>query len=65
MGRAIIGGVVTSTLLTLVVVPVFYSYMEGLAARLRRGPRPHPAVEPMAEEGRALLPADLLGAPAE
>jgi len=28
MGRAIIGGVVTSTLLTLVVVPVIYAYIE-------------------------------------
>jgi len=27
MGRAIIGGVITSTLLTLLVVPVFYSYL--------------------------------------
>jgi multidrug efflux pump subunit AcrB len=27
MGRAIIGGVITSTLLTLVVVPVMYSYL--------------------------------------
>ena len=29
MGRAIIGGVLTSTLLTLVVVPVIYSYLVG------------------------------------
>lgn len=34
MGRAIIGGVITSTLLTLVVVPVLYSYL----ARERRTP---------------------------
>jgi len=27
MGRAIIGGIITSTLLTLVVVPVLYSYV--------------------------------------
>ena len=27
MGRAIIGGVITSTLLTLIVVPVIYSYL--------------------------------------
>ena len=27
MGRAIIGGVITSTLLTLVVVPVIYTYL--------------------------------------
>src|SRR3979411_2647417 len=30
MGRAIIGGVVTSTLLTLVVVPVIYTYLDHL-----------------------------------
>ncbi len=37
MGRAIIGGVVTSTLLTLVVVPVLYTYLDALhARRLRR-----------------------------
>jgi Cu/Ag efflux pump CusA len=28
MGRAIIGGVITSTLLTLVVVPVIYTYLD-------------------------------------
>ena len=38
MGRAIIGGVVTSTLLTLVVVPVIYSYLDDWESRwLRRG----------------------------
>jgi HAE1 family hydrophobic/amphiphilic exporter-1 len=31
MGRAIIGGVITSTLLTLIVVPVLYTYLDGLA----------------------------------
>jgi multidrug efflux pump subunit AcrB len=36
MGRAIIGGVITSTLLTLVVVPVAYSYMDDLAGWIRR-----------------------------
>jgi multidrug efflux pump subunit AcrB len=36
MGRAIIGGVFTSTLLTLVVVPVIYSYMDQLASFVRR-----------------------------
>jgi multidrug efflux pump subunit AcrB len=29
MGRAIIGGVLTSTLLTLIVVPVIYTFIEG------------------------------------
>ena len=34
MGRAIIGGVITSTLLTLVVVPVIYSYLDSWERRL-------------------------------
>jgi multidrug efflux pump subunit AcrB len=37
MGRAIIGGVITSTLLTLVVVPVIYSF-------LARGSKPDTAL---------------------
>jgi multidrug efflux pump subunit AcrB len=36
MGRAIIGGVITSTLLTLVVVPVIYTYLDGWAERRKR-----------------------------
>ena len=36
MGRAIIGGVITSTLLTLVVVPVIYSYLVRDRRRARR-----------------------------
>jgi multidrug efflux pump subunit AcrB len=50
MGRAIIGGVITSTLLTLVVVPVLYSY-------LVRDKRPAPAatpVEPRPSSGGAM-----------
>ena len=39
MGRAIIGGVITSTLLTLVVVPVLYSYLVR-----ERKPKPQPEV---------------------
>jgi multidrug efflux pump subunit AcrB len=35
MGRAIIGGVITSTLLTLVVVPVIYTYLEALDRKLK------------------------------
>ena len=35
MGRAIIGGVITSTLLTLVVVPVIYAYIEQWVAFFR------------------------------
>lgn len=42
MGRAIIGGVITSTLLTLVVVPVIYTYLDHLTEwrRSRRARRP-------------------------
>jgi hydrophobe/amphiphile efflux-1 (HAE1) family protein len=53
MGRAVIGGVITSTLLTLVVVPVLYTYLDTLGRRvkarfarpadLRIGPLPDPA----------------------
>ena len=35
MGQAVIGGVITSSLLTLVVVPVVYCYMDDLATWLR------------------------------
>ena len=43
MGQAVIGGVITSSLLTLVVVPVVYCYMDDLAQWARRvlgGKRP-------------------------
>jgi len=40
MGQAVIGGVITSSLLTLVVVPVVYCYMDDLAQWLRRLWRP-------------------------
>jgi multidrug efflux pump subunit AcrB len=49
MGRAIIGGLLTSTLLTLVVVPVLYSYL----VREKRHPAPSPAA------GGAGLPASM------
>jgi multidrug efflux pump subunit AcrB len=55
MGRAIIGGVITSTLLTLVVVPVLYSY-------LVRERRARPAAEASQALGGAVLPP---GAPAD
>ncbi|MGZ5037544.1 MAG: efflux RND transporter permease subunit [Usitatibacter sp.] len=41
MGRAVIGGIITSTLLTLVVVPVLYTYLDTLGKRVSarlRGP---------------------------
>jgi HAE1 family hydrophobic/amphiphilic exporter-1 len=36
MGQAVIGGIITSSLLTLVVVPVIYTYLDDLAAWARR-----------------------------
>ena len=40
LGRAVIGGVITSTLLTLLVIPTFYeildNWREALAHRFRR-----------------------------
>lgn len=50
MGQAVIGGVITSSLLTLVVVPVVYCYMDDLANWARRrwsgAPKAAPAGEP-------------------
>ena len=47
MGQAVIGGVITSSLLTLVVVPVVYCWLDDLANWARRGfrraPRPDQA----------------------
>ena len=34
MARAVIGGLITSTLLTLIVVPVAYTYLDGFGARM-------------------------------
>ncbi|MGJ7507180.1 efflux RND transporter permease subunit [Variovorax sp. GT1P44] len=46
MGQAVIGGVITSSLLTLVVVPVVYCYMDDLANWARRRWNRKPAAEP-------------------
>ncbi|MCS0582017.1 efflux RND transporter permease subunit [Massilia pinisoli] len=50
MGRAVIGGVITSTLLTLVVVPVAYTYLDSfgkrVAAWFKRGHDENAAVTP-------------------
>lgn len=40
MGQAVIGGVITSSLLTLVVVPVVYCYLDDLAAWFRGRRKP-------------------------
>jgi hydrophobic/amphiphilic exporter-1 (mainly G- bacteria), HAE1 family len=52
MGRAVIGGVITSTLLTLLIVPVLYTYLFAFAQRLKsswRG-KAHPVDAPAAPE---------------
>ncbi|OWW19110.1 efflux RND transporter permease subunit [Noviherbaspirillum denitrificans] len=36
MGQAVIGGIITSSILTLVVVPVIYTYLDDFAAWMRR-----------------------------
>lgn len=36
MGQAVIGGIITSSLLTLVVVPVAYTYLDDLGAWVKR-----------------------------
>ena len=51
MGQAVIGGIITSSLLTLVVVPVAYCYLDDFAAWARR--RRHRAPQP---EGAAGAP---------
>jgi multidrug efflux pump subunit AcrB len=53
MGRAIIGGVITSTLLTLVVVPVLYSY-------LVRDKVAEPDPQHAASPSPTVLPGDLI-----
>jgi HAE1 family hydrophobic/amphiphilic exporter-1 len=52
MGQAVIGGVITSSLLTLVVVPVMYCYMDDLAQWLRQKAGFSP--EPQALQGPGL-----------
>jgi len=50
MGRAIIGGVITSTLLTLVVVPVIYTYLDAWSERRKARKARHSA--PLTPVGR-------------
>jgi multidrug efflux pump subunit AcrB len=60
MGRAIIGGLLTSTLLTLVVVPVLYSYLVRDKPQPAPQPTPYPAPQGAAQPGGAAqpMPAD-------
>ena len=43
LGTVVIGGLLSSTFLTLIVVPAAYRLVEGLRERLRRDERPLPA----------------------
>ncbi len=52
MGQAVIGGVITSSLLTLVVVPVVYCYMDDLAQWARRFFASDSGRSPAARPGR-------------
>jgi HAE1 family hydrophobic/amphiphilic exporter-1 len=55
MARAVIGGLVTSTLLTLIVVPVVYTYLDDLGALFvrwwRRGTPAHALANNRVPEG--------------
>jgi HAE1 family hydrophobic/amphiphilic exporter-1 len=51
MGQAVIGGVITSSVLTLVVVPVMYCYMDDLANWIRRLAGLPPAGETPSAQG--------------
>jgi HAE1 family hydrophobic/amphiphilic exporter-1 len=53
MGQAVIGGVITSSVLTLVVVPVVYCYMDDLAQWFRRLFGLRPADDGVAVSGAA------------
>jgi HAE1 family hydrophobic/amphiphilic exporter-1 len=56
MGQAVIGGVITSSVLTLVVVPVMYCYMDDLAQWVRRLMGFSPAKETRMDQGVASAP---------
>jgi len=49
----VIGGVITSTLLTLVVVPVAYTYLDNLGKRATRWFKGEPEAGPAAHEATA------------
>jgi HAE1 family hydrophobic/amphiphilic exporter-1 len=60
MARAVIGGLITSTLLTLIVVPVVYTYLDGLRPETVTGwlasRRRRKADKPESAAGTAGLP---------
>ncbi len=58
MGRAIMGGVITSTLLTLVVVPVLYTYLDAWAERRKARRAARAANKAAVASGTAHAPAE-------
>jgi HAE1 family hydrophobic/amphiphilic exporter-1 len=47
IGFTIIGGLISSTVLTLVIVPVFYIIFDNFESRFkRRKPAPEPSIQP-------------------
>jgi multidrug efflux pump subunit AcrB len=59
MGRAVIGGVITSTLLTLLIVPVLYTYLHAFSERVKasiRAQRSSVAGQPAAALSRPESP---------
>ncbi len=58
LAHAVIGGVVASTLLTLIVVPVIYALLDSLTQRLRhKAPLAEAAPPPLADNGGGSAPA--------
>ena len=62
MGVAVVGGMISSTFLTLFVIPVIYTELSDLAARFRRAPQPAPmpatpALDPVI--GKSVRPRSL------
>jgi hydrophobic/amphiphilic exporter-1 (mainly G- bacteria), HAE1 family len=58
MGRAVIGGIITSTLLTLVVVPVFYTFLYAIGQKVKAwfvAPA-HPHHAPESDPGDDVVP---------
>jgi HAE1 family hydrophobic/amphiphilic exporter-1 len=56
MGQTVIGGIITSSILTLVVVPVIYTYLDDFATWLRgRWHGKDAAAAPTAEAGAAAV----------
>jgi HAE1 family hydrophobic/amphiphilic exporter-1 len=51
LGMAVLGGLATSTFLTLLVIPVVYTLLEDIIARLRRAPVEVPAGAPQPVSG--------------